>query len=175
MMGPPDGRIDAYGQPMTFVPGRNLIFISYATAMAYNLNAKYIIGGWSSVDVDYPDCSERFLKTASWAGSIAIGRGYSGLYIKSPLSRLTKAETVTMGEELGVPWHVTRSCYAGDDEPCLECDSCLLRVRAFITAGVHDPLVKDHVSWSELVNNWNDCLRNTFNDVDEEYQDELTG
>lgn len=151
---------DAHDQPMTFVPGRNLIFISYATSVAYDVNAKYIIGGWSSVDVDYPDCSARFLIAAGSAAALAIGRGPSedALGVKSPLSSLTKAETVAMGEELGVPWELTRSCYAGDEEPCLECDSCRLRIRAFITAGVRDPLVCDDAVWLHMIEQHGTCI-----------------
>lgn len=158
---------DAHDQPMTFVPGRNLIFISYSTSVAYDVNAKYIIGGWSSVDVDYPDCSQRFLVAAGVAASIAIGRdGVEGqqLYVKSPLSMLTKAGTVTMGEELGVPWALTRSCYAGGAEPCLECDSCLLRVRAFITADVRDPLVCDDAVWLRMVESHGTCIEEVDNE-----------
>ena len=153
-------KLDRYGQPFTFVPGRNLIFISYATAVAYDLNARYIIGGWSGIDVSYPDCSRSFLESASIAAALAIGRsayGYSSdseLEIKSPLSRLTKAETVTLGESLGVPWELTRSCYADDMEPCLACDSCILRVKAFIAAGVRDPLVDDDDVWLALADTY---------------------
>lgn len=150
----PDAK-DRYGQPMTFVPGRNLIFISYATAVAYDLGARCIIGGWSGIDVDYPDCNPDFLDNIGIAGSLAIGRGLDGLVVRSPLASLTKAETVSLGESLGVQWNLTRSCYAGDDKPCLKCDSCLVRVKAFIAAGVRDPLVADDVDWDALIDRIN--------------------
>ena len=145
---------DIYGQPMTFVPGRNLIFISYATSIAYNIDAQWIIGGWSGMDVDYPDCSDRFLTSAGITASIAIGRGSHGLAIYSPISRASKAGTVVMGEELGVPWEYTRSCYAGDEKPCLACDSCKLRIKAFIAAGVRDPLIDDDDVWEALIDTY---------------------
>ena len=136
-------RNDRYGQPMTFVPGRNLIFISYAIAVAYDVDATKVVGGWSGVDVDYPDCSLEFLHAISIAGSIAIGRTDDRhVVVSSPLSRLSKMETVKMGEHLNVPWGLTRSCYSGLTNPCMICASCRLRAEAFNKAGIHDPLVE---------------------------------
>ncbi len=144
------------GLPRTFVPARNLIFIAHATAIAYEIEADMIIGGWNSVDVDYPDCKLKFLHLAGRTATLAIGRGiddYTGipdLRVFSPVQMLTKVEVVRMGELLNVPWHLTRSCYADTKEPCMKCDSCLKRIHAFIDAGVRDPIVPDNL-WIDEV------------------------
>lgn len=150
--------LDGHGQPSTFVPGRNMIFISYATAVAYNVGAEYIIGGWSSVDVDYPDCSDEFLVLVAGAASCALGRSMNpyGLQVISPISALSKVGTVNLGESLGVPWELTRSCYADTEHPCLECDSCHLRTQAFLSADVRDPLIDDD-TWMEMREQYHEC------------------
>jgi 7-cyano-7-deazaguanine synthase len=160
---------DHHGQPITFVPGRNLIFIAFATSVAYVEEASVIVGGWNAIDVDYPDCTPGFLNAASGAATCALGRdvwiraeepgGYAyGLTVHSPVLRLTKAETVAMGESLGVPWEHTRSCYDAGPDPCLYCDSCVKRVGAFIKAGVRDPLVTDDDNvWGEFTWEWQDA------------------
>jgi len=163
--------VDHYGLPITFVPGRNLIFIAYATAVAYNVDANVIIGGWNAVDVDYPDCTPAFLGAASGAATRALGRqvwtraeepgGFVyGLTAHSPVLRLTKAETVTLGESMGVPWELTRSCYDYSPDPCMYCDSCVKRVNAFIQAGVEDPLVMQSWrcgTWGDFVVEWQEA------------------
>jgi 7-cyano-7-deazaguanine synthase len=133
---------DRYGHPMTFVPGRNLIFISYATAVAYDTGSRHIVGGWSDVDVDYPDCSSLFLSAANEAARFAIGRKRSDLNIESPLMHKSKAEIVRMGVELCVPWKHTRSCYDDKPQPCGDCQSCQLRAEAFRDVGITDPLME---------------------------------
>ena len=126
------------GLPLTFVPGRNLIFLSYATSLAYELDATVIVGGWTAGDrANYPDCSPEFLSAAASAMSEAINRAIS---IYSPVLTVNKAQVVGAGEKLGVPWEHTRSCYGDHIEPCWECDSCIRRSEAFKRAGVHDPL-----------------------------------
>ena len=126
------------GIPLTFVPGRNLIFLSYAASLAYELDATVIVGGWVFDDnAGYPDCSPEFLSAAASAMSEAINRAIS---IYSPVLTVSKAQVVGAGEKLGVPWEHTRSCYGDWVEPCRECDSCIRRAEAFKQAGVHDPL-----------------------------------
>lgn len=146
-----------HGLPSTFVPGRNMIFIAHAAAVAWEVDARYIIGGWSGVDTDYPDCSEKFLQRMSHAASTALGRTTCpyGLLVKSPLSTITKAEAVTLGVAEGVPFGLTRSCYDFGQKPCMQCDSCIKRVDAFIVAGVRDPLVASTAEgWSAFVHDW---------------------
>lgn len=132
------------GLPLTFVPARNLIFIAIAAGIAYDLDANAIVGGFSQVDVDYPDCKVRFLRAAEEATRLAFGQeaaALDGLKIRAPLALKSKVDTVQLGERLGVPWGLTRSCYGDEEAPCLVCDSCVLRASAFLAAGVRDPLI----------------------------------
>jgi 7-cyano-7-deazaguanine synthase len=148
----PQRRTD--GLPTTFVPGRNLIFLANAASLAYELGAKVIVGGWVQQDVDYPDCSIHFLSAAENAVNKALGfknTGPSAIEIHAPVINFTKRHVVQNGSMLGVPWELTRSCYAMDEKPCLQCDSCLLRVAAFIDSGKRDPLVKNDKTWDALV------------------------
>jgi len=134
------------GLPTTYVPARNLILIAHAAAVAFEVNANMIIGGWTSVDTDYPDCRPMFLALAAQAASLAVGRFTDQLQVYSPVQYTSKTDIVKMGEKLGVPWELTRSCYDGYKAPCLKCDSCLKRIKAFVEAGVCDPLVADATS-----------------------------
>jgi len=143
---------DAHGQPSTFVPGRNFIFIAHATAIAYECGAEIIVGGWNSVDVNYPDCKVPFLSLAGMAASLALGRRIDKLQVYAPVVHLSKKQIVDMGELLEVPWELTRSCYASEAEPCLECDSCRKRLNAFVQAGVRDPLITDGEHWQQIFN-----------------------
>jgi 7-cyano-7-deazaguanine synthase len=136
------GQTDKNGNPATFVPGRNLIQIALALPTVYKYDAKYIIGGWTQVDVDYPDCREPFLRSAAIACRLALGQEVDILY---PLVNLSKDKIVALGQELGVPWHLTRSCYDSGIKPCGQCDSCLLRVAAFHRNFLRDPLYE----WEE--------------------------
>lgn len=129
------------GLPTTYVPARNLILIAHATAVAFGVEAGMIIGGWNSIDVDYPDCRPRFLQAAAQAASLALGYRDDRLRVFSPVQFMTKTDVVEMGEKLGVPWELTRSCYDGYEAPCLKCDSCLKRIKAFVEADVPDPLI----------------------------------
>lgn len=141
------------GLPLTFVPGRNLIFISHAAAIAYDLGANLIVGGWSSVDVDYPDCSAAFTYAAEHAVQLALGQQAGSddqMIVFSPVITMSKEQTVRMGTRLGVPWALTRSCYSDGEVPCLACDSCRLRIAAFLEAGVRDPIVPED-EWDKAV------------------------
>lgn len=131
------GQLDKHGHPVTFVPGRNLIHIAMSLPFIYHHEADYLVGGWTQIDVDYPDCRKEFLDAAAFTGSLALARSFKILY---PLMDLSKAATVALGSKLGVPWHLTRSCYADGPMPCGECDSCLLRVAAFDKNEMVDPI-----------------------------------
>lgn len=134
------GLQDSHGHPRTFVPGRNLIMIGLAAALTYEIPCKFIVGGWVSPDVDYPDCRPGFLQMAQDTASMALYERVGAIAIKAPVLYRTKAEVVSNGVAIGVPFHLTRSCYSTQAIPCNSCDSCLKRIDAFIEAGVPDPL-----------------------------------
>lgn len=136
--------------PMSFVPGRNLTMISVAAAVAYEEGAAWIVGGWNSVDVDYPDCTHSFLVDAGTAVCEALGLPYTEMIVTSPIIDMNKTQIVQLGEELDVPWGFTRSCYGKKYIPCLQCDSCVKRMNAFLEAGVRDPIVSNRM-WSKIV------------------------
>ncbi|CUS33428.1 7-cyano-7-deazaguanine synthase QueC [Candidatus Nitrospira nitrificans] len=130
--------------PVTYVPGRNLIFLSLAAAHAEVLGASIIYFGANVIDYSgYPDCRPEFIKTveaAIQAGTKAGMQG-KGIEIRTPLLRMSKAEIIRLGLTLNVPFHLTHSCY----DPiglmaCGQCDSCLIRKRGFAEAGVVDPI-----------------------------------
>ena len=138
----PAANTDASGIPITYVPARNLIFLSIAMgiAEARDLDAVYL--GVNALDYSgYPDCRPEFV--ASFAGTAALGlkRGVEGrpVDVRTPLIDLGKADIVRLGVELGAPLHLTWSCYRGREKPCGDCDSCALRAKGFAEAGVPDP------------------------------------
>ena len=130
--------------PVTYVPGRNSVFISMAMSCAEAENAEAIFIGANVLDYSgYPDCRPEYLKAvvaAMWRGTKAGVEGRK-IEIKAPLIKLTKKDIVLMGQKLGVPFRTTWSCYAGDDKPCGVCDSCILRAKGFREAGIPDPLL----------------------------------
>ncbi|MGC5327332.1 7-cyano-7-deazaguanine synthase QueC [Brevibacillus sp. SYSU BS000544] len=138
---PTDGVED--GIPATYVPARNLIFLSLATAYAEVIGATRIYIGVSAVDFSgYPDCRPAFIQSMSGTINLATRVGAEGtrLSIETPLQNLSKADTVKLGLSLGVPYHLTTSCYQGDEEACGVCDSCRLRIKGFKEAGAKDPI-----------------------------------
>jgi 7-cyano-7-deazaguanine synthase len=137
--------------PATFVPARNLIMLSIAASSAWTLNCEQIWGGWSGVDVEYPDCNPLFLSMAEDAINASLGLYNQDprIHIMAPLVNMSKTESVLLGDEMGVPWSLTRSCYRSGKHPCLRCDSCLLRIKAFVEAGVSDTSVAPRV-WNTL-------------------------
>lgn len=138
---PTDGVED--GIPATYVPARNLIFLSLATAYAEVIGATRIYIGVSAVDFSgYPDCRPAFIQSMSETINLATRVGAEGtqLSIETPLQNLSKADTVKLGLSLGVPYHLTTSCYQGDEEACGVCDSCRLRIKGFKEAGAKDPV-----------------------------------
>ncbi|WP_202078359.1 7-cyano-7-deazaguanine synthase QueC [Caldalkalibacillus salinus] len=129
--------------PTTYVPARNLIFLSLATAYAEVIGAEKIYIGVSAVDYSgYPDCRPEFINSMSNTIRLATKAGATGqhLSIETPLIHMTKAETVETGIRLNVPYHLTTSCYKGEEIACGECDSCRLRLKGFEEAGFTDPI-----------------------------------
>jgi 7-cyano-7-deazaguanine synthase len=136
----------AGGIPSTYVPARNLIFLSFATAWAEIVGANDVFIGVTAVDYSgYPDCRPEFIAAFERAARLATRAGVEGgaaLRIHTPVIRMTKGEIIRKGLELGVDFSLTHSCYDPDEcgRACGECDSCLLRLKGFREAGVEDPV-----------------------------------
>ena len=130
--------------PVTYVPGRNLIFLSIAAAHAEVVGASFIYFGANVLDYSgYPDCRPEFIRAFEAAVMKATKAGMEGnpLHVKAPLLMLRKAEIIRRGIELHVPFHLTHSCYDPvGDQACGRCDSCLIRLEGFAKAGVVDPI-----------------------------------
>jgi 7-cyano-7-deazaguanine synthase len=145
----PKGRaIDemAHGIPITYVPARNTIFLSFALAWAEVLGSSDIFIGVNALDYSgYPDCRPEFIEAFEKMANLATKAGVEGrqrVTIHTPLIALTKAEIVRRGIELGVDYSLTSSCYdpAANGAPCGQCDSCLLRRKGFRENRIEDPL-----------------------------------
>jgi len=131
------------GIPSTYVPARNLIFLSFAVSFAESQHADTIFIGANQIDYSgYPDCRGEFYKALKSVIKIGTKTGVQGKPIKilTPLIDKTKAEIIKLGARLGVPYKLTWSCYKGQNKPCGKCDSCLLREKGFRKAGVNDPV-----------------------------------
>lgn len=129
------------GIPVTYVPARNLVFLSVATAIAEARGADAIYLGVNALDYSgYPDCRAEFIASFREAAALGLKRGVEGdpVDIRTPLIDKTKAEIVTLGRSLGAPLHLTWSCYGGGPRPCRDCDACSLRAKGFADAGVTD-------------------------------------
>ncbi len=128
--------------PSTYVPSRNIIFLSMAASYAETINANTIIYGANSVDYSgYPDCRPEFVSAMEKALALGTKIGNeSGFSIEVPLQFLTKTEIIKLGSELDVPYELTWSCYRGGDKACGHCDSCILRLKGFMGAGITDPV-----------------------------------
>ncbi len=128
------------GIPSTYVPGRNLMFLSIAGSLLDAVEADAIIAGPNAVDFSgYPDCTPAFFKAAGEALNRGTKRGVrEGIEVLAPLMELSKTDIVRLGAKLKVPFELTWSCYAGGKKPCGHCDSCKLRAKGFAEAGVHD-------------------------------------
>lgn len=126
--------------PSTYVPGRNLVFLSLASSLADSIGADCIIAGPNAVDFSgYPDCSPSFYQAAADAINLGTRLGVNeGIEVLAPLMHLSKAEIVKLADSLHVPFELTWSCYAGGEKPCGRCDSCKLRAKGFKEAGVRD-------------------------------------
>ncbi|MCZ8512121.1 7-cyano-7-deazaguanine synthase QueC [Paenibacillus filicis] len=129
--------------PVTYVPGRNLLFLSIATSYAEVTGAEAIYIGVNAMDYSgYPDCRPEFIHKVEEVMALATRVGVEGgpLHIETPLIMWTKAEIIQEGLRLGVPYELTTSCYNGQAEACGECDSCRLRLKGFAEAGSSDPI-----------------------------------
>ncbi len=129
--------------PVTYVPARNTIFLSFALAYAEAIGAERVYIGVNAVDYSgYPDCRPDYIRAMQEVFQLGTKQGREGQPIKivTPLINLKKTEIVQLGNRLGVPWEKTWSCYAGDDVACGLCDSCRLRLAAFAELGLQDPL-----------------------------------
>jgi len=134
------------GIPITYVPARNTIFLSYAMAWAEVLESSDIFIGVNAIDYSgYPDCRPEFIAAFEHMANLATKAGVEGrtlLRIHTPLSKLGKADIVKLAAEVGVDFGLTHSCYDPDKDgrSCGHCDSCLLRLKGFREAGLQDPL-----------------------------------
>lgn len=128
--------------PASFVPGRNLIFLSLASAKAYQLEVHHLMIGTCQTDFSgYPDCRDASMKAVQVAAFLCLDYP---IYIHTPLMWMTKAETILLMKDLGkLDWYgYTHTCYEGRRPPCGECPACILRAKGFREAGVIDPLIK---------------------------------
>jgi 7-cyano-7-deazaguanine synthase len=134
------------GIPVTYVPARNTIFLSFALAWAEVLGAQDVFIGVNALDYSgYPDCRPEFIDAYQRMANLAVKAAVDGpwrLTIHTPLIAMTKAEIIRQGLGLDVNYSLTSSCYDPDTQgrPCGECDSCQLRLRGFAEAGAPDPL-----------------------------------
>ncbi|HEY0931633.1 MAG TPA: 7-cyano-7-deazaguanine synthase QueC [Gemmatimonas sp.] len=132
--------------PVTYVPARNTIFLSFALAWAETLGADAIFIGVNALDYSgYPDCRPEYVAAFETMANLATRAGVEGtqrLTIHAPLQHLTKAQIVALGKELDVDYSLTTSCYdpAPDGTACGHCDACQLRLRGFAEAGSDDPI-----------------------------------
>lgn len=140
----PRGDVQRHDIPITYVPARNLIFLSYAVGYAEVIGAKHIFIGVNSLDYSgYPDCRPEFIDKFQAVANLATKVGVEEaekLVIETPLLNLSKKEIVLLGTKLKAPIEFTTSCYNGADAACGKCDSCLLRLKGFKEAGLKDPI-----------------------------------
>ncbi len=130
--------------PITYVPARNMLFLSYGVACAESYDAEAVFIGANVLDYSgYPDCRGEFLEAFEKAAGLGTKCGVEGKPIRiiAPLLHLTKAEIIRMGASLGVDYSLTHSCYSPDEEgrACGRCDSCRIRRKGFEEAGIQDP------------------------------------
>ena len=143
----PDVTLMPSGIPVTYVPARNTIFLSFALAWAEVLGAEDIFIGVNALDYSgYPDCRPEYIGAFETMANLATKKTIEGsmrFRINTPLILLSKAEIIKKGLELGVDYGITHSCYDPDPEgrACGHCDSCLLRRKGFMEAGISDPTI----------------------------------
>jgi len=143
----PQGRaLDAKGIPVTYVPARNIIFLSFAASYAEAIGAKIIFIGANAVDYSgYPDCRPEFIRSYQRMLEQGLKSSVEGKSIKvmTPLIHLSKARIVKLAIKLKVPLYLTWSCYNGASKPCGTCDSCRLRAQGFKQAKIQDLAVDE--------------------------------
>lgn len=142
---PQGGKIKRKNIPITYVPARNTIFLSYALAWAEVLKSHDIFIGVNAVDYSgYPDCRSEYIKAYQKMADLATKASVEGETIKihTPLINMSKAEIIKKGIKLGVDYSITHSCYnpARNGVACGKCDSCLLRQKGFKEAGIRDSI-----------------------------------
>ncbi len=133
------------GIPSTYVPARNLLFLSYAVAVAEIQGAKDLFIGVNAVDYSgYPDCRPEFIQAFEHTATLATRQGVEGqaFQIHSPLLHWSKAEIIRQGSALDAPYHLSHSCYDPNEAgiSCARCDACQLRLQGFKAAGLEDPI-----------------------------------
>jgi 7-cyano-7-deazaguanine synthase len=143
---PRDRDLSDEGIPSTYVPARNTVFLSLALGWAEALDARDIIIGVNALDYSgYPDCRPAFIHAFEALAAVATRAGVEGarFHVHTPLIHMTKAEIIRKGLDLGLDYGLTHSCYdpLPSGTPCGRCDSCVLRARGFLEAGVIDPLL----------------------------------
>lgn len=140
-----DGNVERQDIPVTYVPARNMVFLSVAASWADALDITDIFIGVSEVDYSgYVDCRAEFIQAMEQAinlGTVLGAEKKQHISIHAPFMHMTKAEEVKLGIRLGVDFGLTWTCYRGEDKPCGTCDSCLLRAKAFAEAREKDPLI----------------------------------
>ena len=127
--------------PVTFVPGRNLVFLTFAAAWAWPRAIRHIVTGVAQTDYSgYPDCRQNTIDSLADTLELGMEQRFT---IHTPLMNLSKKETVLLAEQLGAmdAMALTHTCYQGERPPCGTCQACLLRARGFAQAGIADPLV----------------------------------
>ncbi|MFI4862518.1 MAG: 7-cyano-7-deazaguanine synthase QueC [Phycisphaerales bacterium JB063] len=137
----------AHGIPITYVPARNTVFLSYGLGLAEVLHCHDIFIGVNAVDYSgYPDCRPAFIEAFTRLANVATKAGVEGetLTVHAPLMQLTKPEIIQRGLKLGVDYSLTHTCYdpTTDGKPCEHCDACHLRIEAFKSLGMTDPALE---------------------------------
>jgi 7-cyano-7-deazaguanine synthase len=145
---PRDRELESDSIPSTYVPARNTIFLSLATAWAEVVGADAIVIGINALDCSgYPDCRPEFLESFERLAALATRVGVEGHRVRvlAPLLHWSKADIVRRGAALGLDYGLTHSCYdpTAAGRPCRRCDSCRLRARGFADAGIPDPLLPE--------------------------------
>ncbi|MFH1394710.1 MAG: 7-cyano-7-deazaguanine synthase QueC [Candidatus Omnitrophota bacterium] len=142
----PSGEVSACGSiPDTYVPARNIIFLSFGVSFAEAIGASAVFIGAHQLDFsNYPDCTDVFFESFQKTIDVGTktGREQGKIEIKTPLLCMTKKEIVETGNRLKVPFQYTWSCYEGGKVSCGKCESCLFREQAFADSGIPDPLGK---------------------------------
>ncbi|WP_027339210.1 7-cyano-7-deazaguanine synthase QueC [Halonatronum saccharophilum] len=140
----PKGNDEDSDIPVTYVPARNMIFLSYAASYAEVVGAQDIFIGVSEVDYSgYVDCRQEFIDAMEEAinkGTVCGAEEGKKIKVRAPFIDMTKAQEVKLGMKLEVDYSSTWSCYNGEEKACGECDSCVLRLKAFKEAGHKDPV-----------------------------------
>ena len=142
----PVPELETSGIPLTYVPARNTVFLSIALGWAEVLGAEALFIGVNAVDYSgYPDCRPEYIEAFQRMANLATRAGVEGgtLELRTPLIQMSKGEIIQLGVSLGVDYALTVSCYQADEKgrACGRCDSCRLRCKGFLDAGVVDPTV----------------------------------